>query len=73
MALTMRSRNIIGTFALIGFIVVYALVIMLLGVWLLEDASQVFSVFYYLVTGCAWAFPAMIIIKWMMKPDQPAR
>lgn len=69
MALPMRTRKLIGTFILLAFIVVYAFLIMLLGVYLLEDASQVFSIIYYLVTGCAWAFPAMIILRWMMKPD----
>lgn len=71
MALPMRTRKLIGTFGLLIFIIVYAFMIMLLGVRLLEGASQWFSAIYYLVTGCAWAFPAMIIMKWMLKPDDP--
>lgn len=72
MALPMRARKLIGTFVLLAFIIIYAFMIMLLGVRLLEDAPQWFSMLYYVVTGCAWAFPAMLILKWMLKPDAPS-
>lgn len=71
MTLPTRARKLIGTFLLLAFIIIYAFLIMLLGVRLLEDASQVFSIIYYVVTGCAWAFPAMLILKWMLRPDAP--
>lgn len=73
MALPMRIRKLIGTFVLLAFIIVYAFGIMLVGVWALENANGWQKALYYAVTGCLWAFPAMLILKWMLKPDQPAR
>ncbi len=72
MALTSQSRKIIGTFALIALIVFYAFAIMLIGLVVLEDAPRWLELGYYVVSGCAWAFPAMLIIRWMLRPDQPA-
>lgn len=69
MAMPMRTRKIVGTFVLLAFIVVYAFLIMLIGVWVLEDAAGWLEAIYYLLTGCLWAFPAMVILKWMLKPD----
>ena len=73
MALPMRIRKLIGTFVLLAFIVVYAFSIMLIGVAVLENANGWQKVIYYAVTGCLWAFPAMVILKWMLKPDAPAQ
>ena len=39
MALPMRARKLIGTFVLLAFIVFYAFATMMLGLWVLEDAS----------------------------------
>ena len=72
MSLPMRTRKLIGTFALIAFITVYAFATMMLGLWVLEDVSGVMQALFYAVTGCLWAFPAMLILRWMMKPDEPA-
>ena len=71
MALPMRTRKLIGTFVLLAFIVFYAFATMMLGLWVLEGASGGMQALFYAVTGCLWAFPAMIILKWMMKPDNP--
>ena len=72
MALSMRTRKLIGTVVLLAFIVFYAFATMMLGLWVLKDASGGMQALFYAVTGCLWAFPAMIILKWMMKPDKPA-
>jgi hypothetical protein len=45
---------------------------MMLGLWVLKDASGGMQALFYAVTGCLWAFPAMLILKWMMKPDETA-
>ncbi|MEM6383747.1 MAG: DUF2842 domain-containing protein [Pseudomonadota bacterium] len=69
MALKMRARKMVGTIGLVAFIIFWAFAAMALGVRLLEDASRSFELIYYLGTGCLWAFPAFLIIKWMLKPD----
>ncbi len=73
MALPMRTRKILGTFILLAFIIIYAFAIMLIGVGVLNDAPTWLELTYYLVSGCAWAFPAMLILKWMLKPDEAQR
>lgn len=70
MALRMRTRKLIGTLGLLVFIVFYAFATMMLGLWVLKDAPGFMQALFYAITGCLWAFPAMIILKWMMKPDQ---
>ncbi|MFN3172789.1 MAG: DUF2842 domain-containing protein [Hyphomicrobiales bacterium] len=72
MALPIRTRKLIGTFILLAFIIVYAFVTMMLGLWVLKDAAGWQEALFYAITGCLWAFPAMIILRWMMKPDEPA-
>lgn len=73
MALPMRTRKLIGTFVLLAFIVVYAFSIMLVGLWILDDIDGLLEMLFYALTGCLWAFPAMLILRWMMKPDEPAK
>lgn len=72
MALPMRARKLIGTVLLLAFITFYAFATMMLGLWVLKDASGGMQALFYVVTGCLWAFPAMLILKWMMKPDETA-
>lgn len=72
MALTMRTRKLIGTLGLLAFIVFYAFATMMLGVWVLKDTSGGIQALFYAITGCLWAFPAILILKWMMKPDETA-
>lgn len=72
MALPMRARKLIGTVLLLAFITFYAFATMMLGLWVLKDASGGMQALFYAVTGCLWAFPAMLILKWMMKPDETA-
>lgn len=71
MALRMRTRKLIGTIGLLAFIVFYAFATMMLGLWVLKEASGGMQALFYAITGCLWAFPAMLILKWMMKPDEP--
>ena len=73
MALKMRTRKLIGTVFLLAFIIFYAFVTMMIGLWVLKDAAGWQEALFYAFTGCFWALPAMVILKWMMKPDEPAR
>lgn len=72
MALPMRTRKLLGTFVLLAFILFYAFATMMLGVWVLKEAAGWQQALFYAVTGCLWAFPAMLILRWMIKPDQSA-
>lgn len=72
MALPMRTRKLIGTLVLVAFIIFYAFATMMIGLWVLKDANGWQQALFYTVTGCLWAFPAMLILRWMIKPDDPA-
>ena len=65
----MRTRKLLGTIALLIFVIVYALVAMMVAIALQVNASKFTEVIYYVVAGLAWVFPAGAIIWWMQKPD----
>lgn len=63
------TRKLVGTLILVLFIIVWAFATMMLGLWVLKDASGGMQALFYAVTGCLWALPAMLILKWMLRPD----
>lgn len=66
-----RLRKLIGAVAMIGFVVVYALVAMALAqARFVQDSQAVVQGLCYAVLGMAWIFPLMPLIKWMERPDQ---
>jgi len=64
----MRLRKLIGTFLLLGFIVIYALIAMAIGAGVLQNASGLTEFLYYLIAGLLWVPPAGLIISWMQRP-----
>ena len=69
MSLPIRVRKLIGAFALIGLVVVWALVAMALAQVVLGSANRVVEALYYVVAGLGWVLPAMPLISWMSRPD----
>jgi hypothetical protein len=68
----MRTRKLIGAFALLILVIGWALLAMALAqVVLLPGASAVLAGLYYVVAGLGWVLPAMPLIAWMVRPDQP--
>ncbi len=67
--MTQRTRKLAGTFALIIFVSIYALLAMFAAVVLqVNNASKIAELGYYIVAGLLWVLPASILIKWMQKP-----
>jgi hypothetical protein len=64
----MRTRKLIGTFALLALVIVYSLVAMMVAILLQVNASRFVELAYYVVAGLAWVIPAGAIIWWMQKP-----
>ena len=70
-----RLRSLIGTFALIAGMGIYALIVMRVGAllpnegWLGRAAQPVF----YLVTGLIWLYPAARVVRWTVRPALTAR
>ncbi len=64
-----RTRKLIGTFLIVAIALLYALVATTIAAAKLADASGWVHLVYFLLTGIFWVVPAMLIINWMLKPD----
>ncbi|MFT5509256.1 MAG: type IV secretory pathway protease TraF [Hyphomicrobiaceae bacterium] len=63
----MRTRKLLGTIALLIFVVVYSLAAMMVAIALQVNASKFVEMAYYVIAGLAWVIPAGAIIWWMQK------
>lgn len=64
-----RLRTLLGTVAILTFVVVYALVAMALAESRVVDAPKLVQTLVYVVLGIAWIVPLMPLIKWMERKD----
>ena len=64
-----RLRKLIGAFALIALVVIWALVAMALAQAPAIKANGFVEVIYYVVAGLGWVLPGMLLVRWMSKPD----
>ena len=66
--MSMRWKKLIGLFALVGIIVVYALLVMRVAVAVLPQANGLVEFLFYAVAGLAWVVPVRYLIVWMNAP-----
>ena len=64
-----RTRQLIGTLVMIGFVMVYGPLAMALAESRILDAPKILQALAYLVLGLAWVLPLMPLIRWMARPD----
>jgi hypothetical protein len=64
-----RTRKLIGAFALIALVVVWSLLAMALAQSVLTDINGLVAAIFYIVAGLGWVLPAMVLVKWMLRPD----
>jgi Protein of unknown function (DUF2842) len=62
-----RSRKLIGTFAVVVFLIAYSLVAMVVGGELLVGQSRWLELAGFIALGLLWLPGAMAIIRWMSK------
>jgi hypothetical protein len=62
-----RIRKLIGAFALIALVLIWALVAMAIAQFPVVKASGVVETIYYAVAGLGWVLPAMPLIRWMSR------
>ena len=67
--MAMRQRKLIGAVALFALVIVWALLAMSLAQAVLTSTSGLVATTYYVVAGLGWVLPAMLLIKWMSRPD----
>ena len=69
--MTKRNRKLIGAFAILAFVVVYALTAMALAQSRpVQESGKLVQGLIYAVLGLAWILPLMPLIAWMEKPDR---
>jgi len=68
--MTSRTRKLIGAFALLALVTVWSLIAMALAQSVLTDISDFVAVLYYVIAGLGWVLPAMLLVRWMAKPDE---
>lgn len=64
-----RTRKLVGTLVLLVFITLWAFASMMVGLWVLKDASGLMQALFYAATGCLWAVPVIPLLRWMLRPD----
>ncbi len=64
-----RLRKFIGMIILVGFVIVYSLVVITIPI---QNIPGAWLWFFYALAGLAWVPPAGLIIRWMQKPT-PSR
>jgi len=68
--MSIRTRKLIGTVALLLLVTVWGLLAMALAQSVLTDINGFVAAIYYVVAGLGWVLPAMPLISWMARPDR---
>ena len=67
--MSIRTRKLIGAFALLALVTVWSLVAMALAQSVLTNINGLVATIYYIVAGLGWVLPAMLLIRWMGRPN----
>ncbi|MBB6466429.1 hypothetical protein HNQ96_002294 [Aminobacter lissarensis] len=67
-----RVKKLIGTVLLVLLVIVYALIATMVAVAQLSQSGPVVHLLFFFFSGLLWILPAMLIIKWMVKPSRTA-
>jgi hypothetical protein len=68
--MTQNTRKLLGVVATLLMLVAYCVIATVIYEILLSAAHPVVLLVYFAVVGTAWCIPAMVIIRWMAKPDR---
>ena len=64
-----RQRKIMGVVATIVFLVVYALIAMAIGGQYVVGYGPAIELAAFILLGVGWVPVAMVLIRWMSRPD----
>ena len=65
----LRTRKLLGTIYTVLFMISYALIVMAIGGIFVLGRGLVFELPFYILGGFGWLPVAMLIIRWMSKPN----
>ncbi len=68
--MSIRTRKLIGTVALLVLVSVWGLLAMALAQSVLTDINGFVAAIFYVVAGLGWVLPAMPLVSWMAKARQ---
>jgi len=68
--MSIRTRKLIGTVALLLLVTVWGLFAMALAQSVLTDINGFVAAIFYVVAGLGWVLPAMPLVSWMARPDK---
>ena len=71
--MSIRTRKLVGTVALLALVIFWGLLAMALAQSVLTNINGWVATIYYIVAGLGWVLPAMPLISWMAKPDAKPR
>jgi hypothetical protein len=64
-----RQRKLVGFVATIAFLVVYALIAMAIGGQYVVGYGPAIELPAFILLGVGWVPVAMVLIRWMSRPD----
>jgi hypothetical protein len=67
--MTVRTRKLIGTIALLVFLLFYVWLAAAIGAGRVAEAPHWAQLVYFLGAGLLWVLPAGLLIRWMQRPD----
>ena len=70
--MSIRTRKLVGTVALLLLVAAWSLLTMALAQSVLTDINGWVAAIFYVVAGLGWVLPAMPIVSWMAKPEKKA-
>jgi hypothetical protein len=68
--MSIRTRKLIGTVALLALVSVWGLFAMALAQSVLTDINGFVAAIFYVVAGLGWVLPAMPLVAWMARPER---
>ncbi len=69
--MTIRTRKLFGAVALILLVACWSLLAMAFAPFVLTSDSRLAEIAYYAIAGLGWVLPAMPLVSWMLRPDDP--
>ena len=68
-----RTRKLIGVFALFALVIVWSLLAMAIAQAPVIFNNALLATLYYVVAGIGWVVPAMPLVRWMSKGPVSSR
>ncbi len=68
--MSIRTRKLLGTIALIALVTVWALLAMAFAQIPAIFDNGIVAFVYYVLAGLGWVLPAMPLVSWMSRPNQ---